>query len=258
MNEFFNWNMRHGTPWDTSPPLTNDEHDELFELMNDPAIPEAAFSIEMADGYMTACVVGPMPVPVHEWLETIFQQPTLPFPDDGTRQHRLLTLLLRRYRDIDTGTSLGPDDATPDNIFLPLTAQVPEQERVTPYQLDAHGERVGEWKLHFWAEGFRHAVSQDDAWDALISDRDMSALLAPVVQYSLGHNPDHPDIQIDGNEELLGHLIGSVCAMRNWWKAYRRGEVGSVPTFLRDTPKVGRNDACPCGSGKKYKKCCGA
>jgi preprotein translocase subunit SecA len=29
-------------------------------------------------------------------------------------------------------------------------------------------------------------------------------------------------------------------------------------TFVRDTPKVGRNEPCPCGSGKKYKKCCGA
>lgn len=28
-------------------------------------------------------------------------------------------------------------------------------------------------------------------------------------------------------------------------------------TFKRDTPKVGRNDPCPCGSGKKYKQCCG-
>jgi preprotein translocase subunit SecA len=28
--------------------------------------------------------------------------------------------------------------------------------------------------------------------------------------------------------------------------------------IVRDTPKVGRNDLCPCGSGKKYKKCCGA
>ena len=26
----------------------------------------------------------------------------------------------------------------------------------------------------------------------------------------------------------------------------------------RSAPKVGRNDPCPCGSGKKYKKCCGA
>ena len=28
-------------------------------------------------------------------------------------------------------------------------------------------------------------------------------------------------------------------------------------TVKREAPKVGRNDACPCGSGKKYKKCCG-
>jgi len=27
--------------------------------------------------------------------------------------------------------------------------------------------------------------------------------------------------------------------------------------LTRETPKVGRNDPCPCGSGKKYKKCCG-
>ena len=33
------------------------------------------------------------------------------------------------------------------------------------------------------------------------------------------------------------------------------GEV--VKTIVRNTPKVGRNDPCPCGSGKKYKKCCG-
>jgi preprotein translocase subunit SecA len=31
----------------------------------------------------------------------------------------------------------------------------------------------------------------------------------------------------------------------------------SVPV-RRDQPKVGRNDPCPCGSGKKYKRCCGA
>ncbi len=29
-------------------------------------------------------------------------------------------------------------------------------------------------------------------------------------------------------------------------------------TVQREGPKVGRNDPCPCGSGKKYKKCCGA
>jgi len=37
-----------------------------------------------------------------------------------------------------------------------------------------------------------------------------------------------------------------------------RGDVGAVPeTVVREGKKVGRNDPCPCGSGKKYKKCCG-
>ena len=40
------------------------------------------------------------------------------------------------------------------------------------------------------------------------------------------------------------------------WK-FADGElVGETPT-VREEPKIGRNDPCPCGSGKKYKKCCG-
>jgi preprotein translocase subunit SecA len=35
-------------------------------------------------------------------------------------------------------------------------------------------------------------------------------------------------------------------------------EAARTKTITRDQPKVGRNDPCPCGSGKKYKKCCGA
>ncbi|NLD17306.1 MAG: hypothetical protein GX666_06980, partial [Tissierellia bacterium] len=35
-------------------------------------------------------------------------------------------------------------------------------------------------------------------------------------------------------------------------------ELKKGKTFVRKEEKVGRNDPCPCGSGKKYKKCCGA
>ena len=35
------------------------------------------------------------------------------------------------------------------------------------------------------------------------------------------------------------------------------GTIEKNPTYRREEPKVGRNDPCPCGSGKKYKKCCG-
>jgi uncharacterized protein YecA (UPF0149 family) len=33
-------------------------------------------------------------------------------------------------------------------------------------------------------------------------------------------------------------------------------KLSSVRTFRRDAPKVGRNEPCPCGSGKKFKHCC--
>jgi preprotein translocase subunit SecA len=41
--------------------------------------------------------------------------------------------------------------------------------------------------------------------------------------------------------------------------AQQESEAPQIATpVVRDAPKVGRNDPCPCGSGKKYKKCCGA
>ncbi|MBR6014599.1 MAG: SEC-C domain-containing protein, partial [Firmicutes bacterium] len=36
------------------------------------------------------------------------------------------------------------------------------------------------------------------------------------------------------------------------------GKMDTGEPYRREEPKIGRNDPCPCGSGKKYKKCCGA
>ena len=40
------------------------------------------------------------------------------------------------------------------------------------------------------------------------------------------------------------------------WR-FSDGELVGETPIVREEPKVGRNDLCPCGSGKKYKKCCG-
>lgn len=40
------------------------------------------------------------------------------------------------------------------------------------------------------------------------------------------------------------------------WR-FRDAEAPEVQQVRRDAPKVGRNDPCSCGSGKKFKKCCG-
>jgi len=68
-------------------------------------------------------------------------------------------------------------------------------------------------------------------------------------------------------EERL-HEVASVCAERGWYfvaglepdepedtSDLDRLLSGSGP--VRAEKKPGRNDPCPCGSGKKYKKCCG-
>jgi preprotein translocase subunit SecA len=39
---------------------------------------------------------------------------------------------------------------------------------------------------------------------------------------------------------------------------FQNSDAPKIETYRRETPKIGRNDPCPCGSGKKYKKCCGA
>lgn len=39
---------------------------------------------------------------------------------------------------------------------------------------------------------------------------------------------------------------------------YLNGRVVNPNQVMNETPRPGRNDPCPCGSGKKYKKCCGA
>jgi hypothetical protein len=42
-----------------------------------------------------------------------------------------------------------------------------------------------------------------------------------------------------------------------WDHFFPEGSPQPVAPHVRESPKVGRNDPCPCGSGKKYKKCCG-
>ena len=59
-----------------------------------------------------------------------------------------------------------------------------------------------------------------------------------------------------GGEFCNHHEVARFVREPDGWK-FADGEfVGETP-IVRDEPKIGRNDPCPCGSGKKYKKCCG-
>jgi SEC-C motif-containing protein len=52
------------------------------------------------------------------------------------------------------------------------------------------------------------------------------------------------------------HEISKFIKEDDGWK-FSEGEIVGESPIMREEPKIGRNDPCPCGSGKKYKKCCG-
>jgi len=52
------------------------------------------------------------------------------------------------------------------------------------------------------------------------------------------------------------HEISQFQKFNGSWLYCGGKELGPVQ-YQRDAPKTGRNDPCPCGSGKKFKKCCG-
>lgn len=65
--------------------------------------------------------------------------------------------------------------------------------------------------------------------------------------------PEHVEYppRFEDEDPELGDLL-------RWWGTLDRKtqkQLWNQPV-VNETPKVGRNDPCPCGSGKKYKKCC--
>ncbi|PID78724.1 hypothetical protein CSB20_13710 [bacterium DOLZORAL124_64_63] len=59
-----------------------------------------------------------------------------------------------------------------------------------------------------------------------------------------------------GGDEARYHEVATFDKVDGAWY-FTEGEPGVNKPIKREEPKVGRNDPCPCGSGKKFKKCCG-
>jgi SEC-C motif domain protein len=55
---------------------------------------------------------------------------------------------------------------------------------------------------------------------------------------------------------VLHEVAGFMHKQGQWW--YVDSRLPNAKQYVREAPKLGRNDPCSCGSGKKYKKCCAA
>ena len=61
---------------------------------------------------------------------------------------------------------------------------------------------------------------------------------------------------IQDKQEISHHELASFKKISGKW-IFMDGIVPKPKQVIRETPKIGRNELCPCGSGKKFKKCCG-
>jgi uncharacterized protein len=115
-----------------------------------------------------------------------------------------------------------------------------------------------------WAKGFlkgthlRHSI-----WAELFEDEEIGGPLVPIMALAYENHSD-PEIrpfktEIDKtkrNDLLVAAAAGVMWLHRHFLKQRNQYSYAST-TFVRDRPKTGRNEPCPCGSGKKFKKCCG-
>ena len=108
-----------------------------------------------------------------------------------------------------------------------------------------------------WCNADLYAVDQTPTdWFAAAADEDFEDLFYPLMLLGGiyddedGLMPDLDDAEQQEIENSLPHAVADIAA---YWHAVKN----KPQTIRRTGAKTGRNDPCPCGSGKKYKACCG-
>lgn len=224
-----------------SSPLTLGELDELdeFILSNDG---EEITTFPMMDGFLHAIAVGPTAVHPNVWLPKIVN------PDGSVAAtksieelNHIVGLVLRHFNAILGNVEFEPREVYP--LWTTSTFRGREYE-------DAES----------WAFGFVQGMKLCwNDWQPMLNSPEGRASYRPIGL--LGEDNFGPEQQeLTKNparrEKLTRQIPDAVVAIHSFWLPLRE----AIPqrTVTRTQPKVGRNDPCPCGSGKKFKKCCGA
>ena len=225
-------------------------------------------SAEWIDDYLTALAAGPRAPAIEQWLPTMAGDAyDRAFADPQDRAMAERALRTRYTVLLDQLDAEALFDA-PDALRLaPLMGVWDEAQRA---ELVAEGS-VSEAEAQDlvtggeWADGFFAALdAYGDEWTS-DADEDQAALFEDLLQQV------HALRLAEGSDELREHvaasyrdetpdrerLIDEACYavqdMRLWWV-----EQAPKPSTRRVDKTPGRNDPCPCGSGKKYKKCHGS
>ncbi|MET0320201.1 MAG: UPF0149 family protein [Duganella sp.] len=220
-------------------PLSDKEFDELDSFLLSDRSPEDAMTMDMLHGYLTAIAIGPETVMPAEWLKKVWGKEATDVPKfkHDKEEERILSLIMRFMNEVLVTFEVAPKEFEP--LFV-------EHEHEGQTLIDAEA-----WCWGFW-EGME---LRPGSWDPIFDEA--PELMQPV--YLLGADEiDEEELALVEDpvkaHKLALDLEANLPAIHKFWVPRRKAP---VETVKRDEPKVGRNDDCPCGSGKKYKKCHG-
>jgi uncharacterized protein len=229
--------------------FSDNDLQELAALLEMRAVPFKGMSLEMLDGFLSALFVGPDVVMPSEWTPPVWggRPPRWESVEEASHVNGLLLAL---WNDVSRRVALDPD--TLRDRDLPLIA-LPDQPDVEPDEADDYGAE--------WATGFVDGVKlRVDAWGVWCAkDAWIDSLLVGIETIASG---EWMATEVGATAEPLSasdrlELIGGLPYMLHDLHMHRiEGAVSRTP--IRREAAPGRNDPCPCGSGRKFKKCCGA
>jgi len=230
-------------------PLSDEELEELDRFLMSDAVSDEAMVLDSLDGYLTAIVIGPATILPSQWLPGIWGEgeDDAPEYESVEQAQRILELVMRHMNGIIWTLQYDAD------AFEPLLDSM-------VYEGDPREYVEG----GMWAYGFMQGIElcrQD--WQPLFDDPAVRDALRPIRLLGADELTEAEEALTRWpaqREELTQQLAGSVAAIYRFWLPRRemQHERLVASTFRREGPKPGRNDPCPCGSGKKFKKCCGA
>ena len=225
-------------------PLSDDELNELDNFLLFEANCDEDMTMDTLDGYLHAIAIGPVTMMPRQWMPGIWGEgdSMMPPMESIEKLNRILELIMRLFNSIISGLEQQPRE------IYPLWCT--QEFRGKEYD-DAEG----------WAYGFSEGVKLcKREWLPLLETPQGQAWYRPIGL--LGEDDFGPDQDAltktpAMRSKLALQIPEAVVAIYEHWLPFRQAVYErEVAKTLQ--VKVGRNEPCPCGSGKKFKKCCGA
>jgi uncharacterized protein len=216
--------------------LSEEEFDRLEDLLASDIFSGEAMALDELQGFLCAIVSGPELIPPSEWRPAALGE-SVRYESEAQAQE-VLALVMRFYNQI---------------------AQALEADKRFGFVLYRPDE-TAEYDYETWCLGYLDGVEFSPvAWEEAGDADEVDELLFPLVALA-GELPTQSVTQMKPEElerlltECRKDFGAIVSDIYRYWLAVR-----AKPTTIRRVePKTGRNDPCPCGSGKKFKQCCGA